>query len=414
MKILFTLIIFIVSSSQSLAQTNSAQCENRLEGQLSELPDFLKAPRVIEENQLPIECISSAMDTFYDWTLSVKLERRLKKLPEIGHYTYCENDSETQPLRLHTPPCQTQTYLSTIQNSYNDVLQCLDLNPLEIFPITAVESGFHINSVSLTNDDIGLGQITPIAANDVNTVWDFAVTQVSGSSKASCQRLAPLVAELSKSQEPESYTCSLTTLPMNPVKNLLYLVFLHQKNVQYIDLYFDSAKIVDRVQKLTQVEWSQAEVDSLKKILITLSYNVGNNAAIELFNEFLSLKAAPIQALNNEIESLKSIQIQLFLDIKSFDFQGKENEAQRASEARLQNQKTMDELQSQLDLLMVPRESFSISTQPQSFGYFLTNIKRVYYLNVLKDRIKYIEETILKKPHGYCSIPDYLNIKKSN
>ncbi len=409
-KISSLIIAFLLSgNSQSFAQT----CDNSLETALTALPSFINSPRSLSKNELPVECLSAAMDTFYSWTLMVKEERKVKKLPEVGHYTYCTEENQSNPKRLHTPPCQTEKYLSTIQNSYNDVLTCLDLNPKTLFPVTAVESGFHINSVSLTNDDIGLGQITPVAIKDVNAVWDLGLNEVTTSSKESCKRIAKLVVDIAKSENTKSYTCSLTALPMNPVKNLLYLTFLHKKNVNYINQYFSSNKIINKVQKLTQISWTEDQIQSLKDLLVTLSYNVGNQGATQLFNEFLELNQSSNQILLNEIDQLKSKQVDLYLKHKTLLYQGKNKKAEGTVKLREEAQARMKEIELQLTQNKIPMDSFNINENKYSFGSFLTEKKQVFYLSVLKDRVQYIENTLLSKP-GYCSQPGYLTSITNN
>lgn len=401
-----------ISAADSSANTsvNAAYpriCDSNMEAALNELPEFLTSKRNLQSGDLPVECISAAMDTFYDWTLSVRDERRMQNQREIGHYTYCSSASETNPVRKHRPICPTNTYLNVVQNSYNDVLECMDISPMVIFPITAVESGFHINAVSLTNDDIGLGQITPIAIEDVNFDWDFVYESVLSSPKAACQRIAPVVMNIAKAEIPASYTCALTVLPENPIKNLLYLTFLHKKNEFYIDDYFAVFKALEMVEDLTKTQLSEEQRKSLKDILVTLSYNVGNQAATQYFSEFLMEQFKPIQNMTNILNDYKSTQIELYLDYKTLLNQGEIDAANELLATRENNQRQIAVLRNQLETFKVNMDVFNINSNPYDFGAFLASQKNVHYLNVLKDRIKYVEETLLKKP-GFCSVPDYL------
>jgi hypothetical protein len=216
-----------------------------------------------------------------------------------------------------------------------------------------------------------------------------------------------MVMGIAKAERPESYTCALTILPENPIKNLLYLSFLHKKNEFYIDDYFAVFKALQMVEELTKTKLSEDQIKSLKDILVTLSYNVGNQAATQYFSEFLMEQYKPMQIIANVLNDYKSVQVDLYLNYKTLMSQGLLEEASELLSNRENNQQEIENLRGQLENFSVSLDVFNISSNPDDFGSYLVSQKNVHYLNVLKDRIKYVEETLLKKP-GYCSVPDYL------
>lgn len=387
-------------------------CSNALETQLAQLPDVLTQPRPIDSTiDLDKNCITASMETFYSWTESVREERAAKKLPAIGHYGYCESSKQKDVKRLHTPPCQSELYTTVIQNSYNDVLKCLNMNPKKIFAITAVESGFHINTFSLSGQDIGIGQLIPAAITEVNAFWNESLAEISASSNPACQNLQPFLANLeSAPSSGAEQSCAMMALPENPVRNLLYKGLLHQFHEKKMSKYFNQTGMKDRLQQFTGKPWTEEELKSLQEVLVFLAYNAGSQGAKDIFESFIAEKQMQLKDWNNQYNELYGFYIDYYLRAMDLGSQGYNKDAELLLKERANVKTKMNDLLTIQQNSFVSKSLFFIGDSAGSFGDFLLKNKKSEYINILLKRIDYIENSMLNAP-GLCSQAGFLSGK---
>jgi hypothetical protein len=374
-----------------------------LEKELSLQPQWLLESTPIQEDEVPLECIEESMNVFYEWTSSVRQEREEKGKKEIGHYAYCTN-GKTKPIRKHEPPCPTQSYINTVSNSYNSVLKCLGFSPRELFAITAVESGFQVNTLSLSSADIGIGQLTPIAVEDINPDWEKYLSKIKESNNPYCQQIKAMVSDFKPVTK--NLSCSLTQLPQNPVKNLVYLAFLNFKNKEYLDGVFASTGTKAKIEALISRKLTENELKSIKSILKTLSYNAGAIGAINAINSYIEKRIQPLEELHLQLSDIELSSVLLYLEIKELQATGDSNKVQTLSQQREVLKGQREIIKAKINEFSVPVSNFAITEDADSFGSFLKETEVSFYLDVLKNRIHYIEESIGKP--GHCAPQSYL------
>jgi hypothetical protein len=404
-KFIFILLALLVSShSQALT------CSDALENQLAELPDVLTQPRAIDVSvDIDKSCITASMDLFYSWTDSVRVEREEKNEPSIGHYGYCVNSQQKNVNRLHIPPCQSELYTTVVQNSYNDVLKCLNLDPKKLFAITAVESGFHINTFSLSGQDIGIGQLIPAAITEVNQFWDESLAEIKASSNPACQNIQPFLADMiSAPSEGKEQACAMMALPENPVRNLLYKGLLQQFHEKKMSKYFDQTGMKNRLQSFTGEEWSAEELKSLQEILVFLAYNAGSQGTKDIFEAFISLQQNRLTEWDQKYNELYSYSIDYFLRAMELGVNGYTKESDELLEARNMVQIQMNDMVTAKKTSYLAKSLFFISQTPGSFGEYLVKEGKSDYLNILLKRIDFIENKVLNAP-GRCATPRFLS-----
>lgn len=379
------------------------QCTNQLEDQLADQPDWILAETPAQGDEVSVSCIERSMQVFYSWTSGVREERAAQGKVELGHYVYCDPKSD-RIIKKHEPPCPTSNYINTIKNSYNSVFKCLGFSPKELFAITAVESGFQINTLSLAGVDIGIGQLTPIAVDDVNPHWQQYLDEIAANGSPECENLRPYLAEMTKVEA--DLTCGLTDLPENPIKNLVYISFLHKKNQDYMNRLFDihgiPSKIADLVGRYPTVD----ELAHIKDILVTLSYNSGSPTAVQALEDFMEYHRQPMLAVDNQIYEMSREAGLLYLSSVDAQVQGDANQAQVLLAERALVLEEIADLQETKQALSKPIQIFAIDGAEDSFGEHLTKTETSFYLHILKDRIQYVEDGI--QSPGACAPEGYL------
>jgi uncharacterized protein Smg (DUF494 family) len=407
MKIILPLILStLIISSTSLA----ASCNSEIENSFNTLPDWLTEKREIKENQVDQICIEKALDIYYSWTVGVATKRKNNNQRVVGQFTYCTDEDSSTPLRSEQPICKSKTYLNVLQNSYNDVMDCFGLEPKLFYPLIALESGFHTNSLSVIGEDIGIGQMTPIAIEYVNNNWqDLFETLIVQNDKNSCKRIQQIVNSKDISEIREQHVCSLSSFSKNPIKNLIYMGFLTSLNKKQIIRYFDNNKIADRISNLTQNKLSTNDLDKIINMVTFLSYNTGASSAIASFKTFLNEKSSNFLANKTELDDLieqNRIQYLMAMDYRSDNFI---KDYQKMLKEHNILSKDIDKLELENQINKIKLSDFSINDKEGTFGDFLLKNKISFYLNFLKDRKLYIDNE-LKVPAGFCSTQDYLEM----
>tara|TARA_B110001454_G_scaffold171291_1_gene162000 strand:- start:28387 stop:29937 length:1551 start_codon:yes stop_codon:yes gene_type:complete len=280
-------------------------------------PLFLKARTEKEDGQFPMACVGYIMRKFLD--ASTRPSR---------FYSYCSRPVG-QPVRPKKTHCVTEEYVTSVYNSYVDVLDCLDVPQRDLIPKLYNESGFHINTLG-SGMDAGVGQLTGPAISSVqqlavfdgrNMTWlENFKEEVGKSSKPSCQRIAKIPGLFSKISVDSSQRCGLIAAPENPLKNVLYMgIFYHYmlrsqtgarfyKGYTYLPKgdkgeelvamdykskdvelsgYFAEYRVKSRIQALG-IE--KPNMQALRQMMITLGYNSGMGSAFIFLDRYLKAR----------------------------------------------------------------------------------------------------------------------------
>jgi hypothetical protein len=228
-----------------------------------------------------------------------------------------------RPKKTH---CVTEEYVTTIYNTYTDVLDCLDIPQKDLLPKLFNESGMHVNTLG-SGLDAGVGQLTSPAIASVQQVASFdgknqtwlenMKEEINKSDKPSCQRIAKNPQLFLKVSDKSQNRCVLISAPENPLKNILYTgIFYHYvlrsqigsryfkgytflpKGDEYVQLdrknkdadftgYFAEYKVKERIKELG-IE--KPNMQALKQMMVTLGYNTGMESAFIYLDKYLKFR----------------------------------------------------------------------------------------------------------------------------
>lgn len=290
------LIKTIILSSLSVSSFG-IECTNRLNNSLRELPSWMLSTP--SQDKLHSQCVTVSMRQFSAWTDYFTNKRASQGKPTPGHYLYCEDGLKN---RSNSSPCRTEAYVNSIHNSYNTVLECLDLSSDDLLPLIAVESGFHLNAVSIFGVDIGIGQLTPPAITDVNTNWENYSLELN-SGKASCQKIINFMNNQNVEMPVASnYECALTKTPENPMMNLLYTGLFYKTITGYIETFFAQSDVINKMQVLKGRELKDSELARIKKRIVALTYNMGYPNSGEAFSNYLDYLSTRMNSVSDSFD----------------------------------------------------------------------------------------------------------------
>lgn len=213
-----------------------------------------------------------------------------------------------------------------------------------------------------------------------------------------------MVAELSPAGD--SLTCDLMALPLNPVRNLIYLSFLHFKNHSYLEQVFVDQGLFEAMEQLSGRQYSDSEKQRILDMMLALSYNAGSVGSVEALKAFMGTRSGPIRQLQEQITVLENQKVTLYLNAEDLSSKGKTREAQALLEQRKQIDDGIARIREQMNQIRIPLNDFAITDKTTSFGYYLKSTETSFYLDILQGRIDYVEASIGKE--GQCATRNYL------
>jgi len=254
----------------------------------------------LEFDELPAACIDASMATM----------EKLVKANGSRPFAYCENGLPKQEKK---PLCRTEKLVKGVYDSVHIVADCLNIPAKALFPIMNVESGFFPNAVGVKGNDAGVGQVTPIAALDVNQRWGWLETHVIASSRPSCQYIANILPALQAPTLPEKeHVCALIDPSTNPLRNSLYAGFFFLLNKKYLNDFFYENEVERRMSALLGRPTTTQEIDDVIHLLNIISYNRGFTEVRDAFLGYLEAREkkagidwASLQTLLTEIMELE-------------------------------------------------------------------------------------------------------------
>ncbi len=255
-------------------------------------------------DQLPTQCVETSMQLMKQWTKS--LNRSSKP------FVHCDPTSGILE-RSKTPLCLTEKLIANTQKLFVAVTDCLDIPAKALFPLINVESGFLPNAAAPNGEDSGIGQITPIAATDVNSRWLWLEAHVTGSTKSSCKALVPHLPTLKFDESlVENHICEFTRPEINPVRNILYAGYIFLLNTKYFNDLFLEQNLTNRLGILNGQSITTEQQNQVIHLLSILSYNKGFAWMREKFLMYLAREEAKLSfdiddllILANEIQTIE-------------------------------------------------------------------------------------------------------------
>ena len=229
-----------------------------LEKKLSMMPpEYLRADDRESQNRLPIQCI------------------QLAQRSHVGNYAVCDAEN-SKPKISQIRPCMSEPYVNLVSNAYNDVMDCFNMDPKEMFYQIMIESGFHINAINKSGFDSGLAQFTKLGLEHVKPTIDRAQRVLLESSRPSCQRISSIVGHFDVDASSVDKRCSMIVLPKNPYRSMLF-AYLHTKIDQII--------LDELLQKTPEIY--EALTDKVKRQFLYLSYNRGMQGFLQLLRGYI-------------------------------------------------------------------------------------------------------------------------------
>jgi hypothetical protein len=183
-------------------------------------------------------------------------------LAPTGYYGYCPTSSG-KPSRSHPRPCISPNYVGIVHEALVNVTSCLSYDSRLAFATFNLESALHLVAVGRALD-VGVGQLTKIAIDEVNmNALPAAKRAALRSDNPSCQEILPNMTEHSSHIDER---CGFMSVPENPTRNIVYSILLLKRNLQIINNLWTRQKI-----SLP----AAIDQDLLKGNLVKLAYNAG-------------------------------------------------------------------------------------------------------------------------------------------
>ncbi len=229
----------------------------------------LSVPRKNNENEFSNHCVAFSMNQF--------------DVPKLN-YASCDNPN-SKPVVSGSKPCVSQNLVNLTYNIYSDVTSCLEIDPKFLMPKIEFESGFFLNATGRAREE-GLGQLTQIDLNEVNSQWSrfIEILEKKSETNASCARIRNYKDFLVPVTNLENSPCALVALPDNPLRNTWYLGVYHVILNEQIEDHFNKLNISEKLQKLG-IE--SKHLPKIKKIISLLAHNTGSTNAVNIFNTYL-------------------------------------------------------------------------------------------------------------------------------
>ncbi|MCF8060661.1 MAG: hypothetical protein K9K67_15265 [Bacteriovoracaceae bacterium] len=368
------------------------KCSNTLDQYYTQLPSWLSQQS--SSNALDMSCVKHSMNAFRGWAQSLGHDNSGNE----GLFIYC---SEEQTKRSPLPQCQTEAYLNTTLNTYNNVTDCLDIEIGDLYSIVAAESGFYHNSISSSAADFGFGQVTTPAITDANIQWYNFIDQMKASSKKSCQNIIKYIEENNIEPVYDNFSCTLTEAPKNPLLNALYAGFHFKIIAGYMENYSRDSLLQKRLERILNKSFTLERYAEIKSVLKVLSYNMGHVGTTNALEQFLLEKEHDLEVLKEERHDISNDLGRINLQIL------------RGSNTKLleQKEKILKELNSkdqEIAIIQTPSLFNGDEETPGSFGEYLVSRKMSYYLRVLNKRIKYIAK---RDKENLCPTEKFLHIQ---
>ncbi len=225
----------------------------------------------------------------FDFPLAC-IETAESLLPLVGFYGYCADDNG-QPGRTHPRPCLSANYVGSVYNAMADVSECMSYDPRWAFAVLNLESALHINAVGAATD-IGIGQLTSSAINEVNLNALPRAKRIARASKLdSCKRLQPMLYD---GETDIGRRCSFISLPQNPTHDLSFAVLLLKRNHELLDGF---------VSRWGLTVPATVNVKRVKVLLSMLGYNAGIGGVAATLRAYLKHGKAKVGESHFDFEN---------------------------------------------------------------------------------------------------------------
>lgn len=183
----------------------------------------------------------------------------------------------------HRRPCASQRYVQSVSKAYHEVMECLGLDPQEMFPLYYHEGQFRINAVSGTGA-VCAGQLTAGTVETMNNLDRLNYSFYSGNSRAlsepeidslrlsqilnRCPKVKKHFTQLSTAQTDKGTPYldgnkSLCEVVENPYTCFLYSALNHKRNLLYTRKIADDSHLyIFRKRNETLIFKTQEEYEN--------------------------------------------------------------------------------------------------------------------------------------------------------
>lgn len=200
----------------------------------------------------------------------------------------CAGGPMSEPEREGPRVCITKAMVNVTYNSYVDVAMCLGLNPQDILPKLANESGLLINTYG-GGSDAGVGQLTRPAIEDVNNNYNTYLAEMESQAKTNpaCARVMKHKALLAPVPKEITSRCALMTAPENPLKNIVYMAIFNKININNVKRRFESNNIIGKLELLGLRHINE---EQLIGAIAMAGYNSGVGTSFRILNNYLDAR----------------------------------------------------------------------------------------------------------------------------
>ncbi len=296
---LFTLSTVLIAPAQALEACDASTQAYETIDDLIDIP----TNSAWTYDVIPTQCIETSMDL---------MDALVSSSSKFKPYAYCQEGSD-KPVRSKIPLCRSEKLVQKIQMQFQLVMDCLDIPAKAIFPLINVESGFYPNAAAPGGEDTGIGQVTPIAALDVDMRWSWLEDHIQASPKASCKSLQPLLPTLKLQEMESAFICKMIDPAVNPLRNSLYTGYIFLLNSKYYSDYFLENDVPNRLSALMGRQIESHEVDEIIHLLNILTYNMGFEWMRSKFAKYLETQEANGASLDMETFDYKNFHKDSFI-----------------------------------------------------------------------------------------------------
>lgn len=387
-----------VGLAQMAAWQTPKECSNEqklFEKELQKRPPF-QIPEI--EGGLQSSCVRHSMRMFEAWVETLGKSGSSRRRV----FAHCPNeDAEVQ--RIIQTPCKTREYVARLIQDYNVVMDCLAIPPRQFYPFVSVESGFLQNAFA-PGEDVGLGQLTPPAIEDVNRRWSDLQRRVSDSPKASCRAMAPYMKQMKVETNDPQLACAFVASPQNPLRNLLYSAAFYLINQDYFLEVFRRNEVIERVEALIKRNFERDQVETLARHLSMIAYNMGVERVSGLLLDYLVQQEGGTKALQNELVGLRdkisALESELHRAQDDLSLAELRKKRELLASLKQQSQEKAEQLRRPI---LSPVDFDFARSKKSGFALFLKDQGAARYLDLVSNRITKADQVV---GPGVCTDSD--------
>lgn len=244
----------------------------------------------------PKECIMKAQDMY-----AGRSSPGFKVCRKNAQGEYPQNAKEAEELMSTNypfSPCRSLRYRKSVHNSFVTVMNCLGIDPYDMFPLIAVESHFTTSAVSWSGA-AGVGQFITDTISDINK-GPFKRNQDQIRAKGGdCKELADHIAPSTN-----KYKCDTVDSPKNPATAFFYSGIYFKQNHKAMMSKIDEMTPIE-LENGKKITISNKDKEKIATEMAYYAHNWGTGGAKDALEVFL--KSRTLKRFLTENISIKSL-----------------------------------------------------------------------------------------------------------